>query len=116
MVYNIYKLQPRFIHNGIFKGKNPPELVYSLDTGTISYCDFMNENWYDTLVWQEDIQEALELDIKYYVVAEDYSDFGVLVLHKGHSFFDTAEHDERVVIAVELGLTHEQAKILPKEY
>ena len=112
MRYNIYELHPRYIDNKIYKGNNAPKVVLTLDTGNQKYYQYMKTNWYSELVWKEKIVDLLKLNQKYYVVSEDYTDFGVLVVYKGHTFFDTAEHDERVIVAVELGLTKEQAHIL----
>ena len=112
MKYNIYELHPIFANNKIYKSKTAPKLVLTLDTGDKKYYQYMEENWYSNLVWKEDIVGQLNLNRTYYVVSEDYTDFGVLTLYKGHTFFDTAEHDERVIIAAELGLTNKQAHII----
>ena len=100
MRYNIYELHPRYVDNKIYKGNDMPKVMLTLDTGNQKYYQYMEENWYSELVWQEEIINQLELNQTYYAV------------YKGHTFFDTAEHDERIIIAVELGLTKEQAHIL----
>lgn len=112
MKYNVYELHPRFRKGYVYKGKTEPKIVMTLDTGDLNYYEYMEKNWYEGLCWSDEVQNNLKLDELYYVVAEDLSDFCVLSLHKGHAFWDTAEHDNRVVIAVELGLTKEQAYIL----
>ena len=46
-----------------------------------------------------DLAEKLALNKKYYMVEEDpWQIIGVISLHKGYTFIDCAEHDDRVVI------------------
>ena len=40
----------------------------------------------------------LLLDEKYYMIINDNKIFGVFTMHKGYTFIDCAEHDERVII------------------
>jgi len=47
-----------------------------------------------------DLAEKLALDKKYYMVEEDpWQIIGVISLHKGYTFIDCAEHDDRVIIS-----------------
>ena len=109
MKYNVYELKPRFRGGYVYKGKEPPKLVMTLDTGDEDYYTFMENHWYHDYCYK--VEDKLELDKTYYVINEDFTDFSVLSLHKGHTFWDCAEHDDRVVIAVEFGLSHEQTYI-----
>lgn len=46
-----------------------------------------------------DLAEKLALNKKYYIVEENpWQIIGVISLHKGYTFIDCAEHDDRVVI------------------
>ena len=45
------------------------------------------------------LAEKLELDKTYYLIEEDpWNIIGIISLHKGYTFFDCAEHDDRVII------------------
>lgn len=45
------------------------------------------------------LAEKLELDKKYYMIEEEpWRILGVISLHKGYTYIDCAEHDDRVII------------------
>ena len=47
----------------------------------------------------KDIYDKMELDQCYYMVEENpWKIVGVISLHKGYTFIDCAEHDDRVII------------------
>lgn len=110
MRYNIYKLNPRFRSNKVYKGKKAPELLATLDTGDKTYLEYMDKCWYQEYCYK--IPQELELDITYYVIDEKFEHFYTLTLHKGFTYWDVAEHDDRVIIAVEFNLTKKQAHII----
>lgn len=112
MKYYVYDLHPRFCGGYVYKGKEPPKLVMTLDTGDEDYLTFMKNHWYEDYCYKIADESGLELDNTYYIVDEECKNFYVLSLHKGWTFWDGAEHDERVIIAVELGLSKEQACIV----
>jgi hypothetical protein len=113
MKYNFYKLNPRHRNGRVYKGTKPPQIVASLDIPEdMEYWDFMNKNYYSNLVYDDNFMKDIELNKHYYVISEDKKHFGVFSAYKGFSFWDCAEHDDRIVIAVELGLSKEEAHIL----
>lgn len=112
MTYYIYELKPSYINEKVYKGKNPPFQVTTIEIpDNMTFCDYMDKYYYNKLCWT-DIFQDLEIDKKYYVFRGGFSDFSTLSLYKGFAYWDAAEHDERVVIAAELNLTKEQACIL----
>lgn len=47
----------------------------------------------------EDIYNKMRIDTTYYMVEENpWKIVGVISLHKGYTFIDCAEHDDRVII------------------
>lgn len=47
----------------------------------------------------EQLYNSLKLDKKYFIIEENpWNIIGVISLHKGYTFIDCAEHDERVII------------------
>lgn len=76
-----------------FTGKK----VYSLECdNAYTLDDFMNEFDNSDIAW--DMQDYIEVDEKYFMLKDDEKIFGVFCPHKGFSFIDVAEHDERVSI------------------
>lgn len=76
-----------------FTGKK----VYSLECdNAYTLDDFMNEFDNSDIAW--DMQDYIEVDEKYFMLKDDEKIFGVFCPHKGFSFIDVAEHDERVRI------------------
>ena len=94
---NIYEI------NCVFKGNE----VYFKNKKKIGTFNFNYEYNYDDIEERitscseeyEDIYNKMELDKTYYMVEEDpWQIIGVISLHKGYTFIDCAEHDDRVVI------------------
>ena len=53
----------------------------------------------DYILYDSDISNLMELDKSYYLIVEEpWKIIGVISLHKGYTFIDCAEHDERVII------------------
>lgn len=66
--------------------------------GEILYTD--NDDYLREMVLDSDLVDSMELDKTYYMVVEDpWEIYGVISLHKGWTFIDCAEHDERVRIS-----------------
>lgn len=110
MIYNIYELKPIIDDIGkVWKGKESPKIIATINTGNQTYYEYMDD-FYDKH-YREDWVDSLDLDTTYYVINEDINQFSVISLHKDFCFYDEAEHDERVIIAVELGLSNNKAYI-----
>ena len=57
------------------------------------------DNIKDRVLDNTDISDLMELDRKYYLIVEEpWEIIGVITLHKGYTFIDCAEYDERVII------------------
>jgi len=107
MIYNFFELHPIITSNGfIFKNSDAePRIVYALQIpDNINFFNYMQNHLYNDLVYNEDFYKSFELNKKYYVVPDKGYDFYVFEMNKGYCFYDSAEHDERVVIATELEL------------
>ena len=113
MKYNFWKIDVICTEDGkVYPGKNEPVQVQTLEVDTEDFFQYMQEHYDTELVWNDDWMEPFELDEYYYVIDEDFTQFHVFSAHKGYTFYDTAEHDDRVRIAVAFKLTKQQAHIL----
>ena len=84
--------------NTTYKGN----YVYFKNKKKIGEIPYFNGDYDDFLdiVSSSDLYDRMELDKKYYMVVEDpWEIYGVISLHKGWTFIDCAEHDERVRIS-----------------
>lgn len=83
---------------------------YELNTTKIHYVGSMIFNdsekriisdiereWYNNYCYNRDFTKNLEIDTTYFILS-DNNIIGVFCPHFGFSFFDIAEHDERVRI------------------
>ena len=103
MIYNFYELHPIINGNEVYKNpKKKPHIVATINTRNQGFIEYMEENFYHGLCWDKEFMGNMELDNYYYAVPD--SGYGCYVFspHLGFSFWDIAEHDDRVVIAVEL--------------
>ena len=114
MLYYFYELHPIITTHGLVF-KNPdeePKIVYTLEVpDNMIFFDYMKEYLYDKLIYEDNFCKSFELDEKYYVVPSEGYYCYVFEMHKGYCFYDCAEYDERVVIAVELELNSDKMYI-----
>lgn len=118
MKYNFWEIDTISDMKGhVWKSQIAPILVQTLeipstdkDSGLINY---MEENLYfnDDLT-HSNWMDPFKVDGTYYVIDEDFTHFYLFEVYKGCCYFDVAEHDDRVHIAVAFDLTKEQAHIL----
>ena len=112
MVYKIYELHPIYKGGYVYKNnKMRPKVIATLDTGDETFSHFMEQHYYHKLCWEESFMGGMKVDEKYYVVPEEGYHCYVFSPHLGYAFWDSAEHDERVVIAVELQLDEDKMYI-----
>jgi hypothetical protein len=93
---NIYEINCDFKNNKVyFKNKEKiGTLNFNYD---YSYDDIENKLFYDDKY--KNIYNKMKLDEKYFLIEEDpWIIVGIISLHKGYTFIDCAEHDERVII------------------
>ena len=110
--YNFWDIDVKCDSLGrIWKNKKEPILISSIEIDS-DYFTWMQENAQDTLVYNFEWMDKFELDKTYYVMNEEKTEFWIFSIHKGYIYYDTAEHDDRVKIAVAFNLTKEQAHIL----
>lgn len=57
----------------------------------------IKELWYKKLCFENDFTKNFQLDNTYFILYKDKI-IGIFTPHFGYSFFDVAEHDERVMI------------------
>lgn len=113
MIYNFYELHPVFLEDGVYK--NPykkPIIATTLNTGDQDFLTYMDEHYEKELCWDDDFMDNFNINEKYYIVPDDGYDCYVFTAYKGHTFYDGAEHDERVVIVVELGLDKDKMHVI----
>ncbi len=81
---------------GIYKiEKFKKELIASLP----DFLHALDEVEQYVLFEDEEICDKIQMDENYYLISENpWKIIGVMSLHKGWSFFDRAEHDDRVRI------------------
>ena len=94
---NIYKINYNFKKNKIyFKNK--------IKIGTLIFnYDYNYDDIEDRILSYDkeykDIYNKMELDETYFLIEENpWNIVGVISLHKGYTFIDCAEHDDRVII------------------
>ena len=103
MIYNLYELHPIITENGVYKNhKKKPCIVATVDTHNQGFFEYMEEHFYHGLCWDEEFMGNMKLDDYYYVVPDSGYECYVFSPHLGFSFWDIAEHEDRVMIAVEL--------------
>lgn len=103
-IISFYDIEYKIQNNKIYfvNKKKVGELFY----GVKIYPDFgfevLEESLIDSLFHYPDkidLAEKLELDKTYYMVEENpWQIIGIISLHKGYTFIDCAEHDDRVII------------------
>lgn len=54
------------------------------------------EKYNKEYLYYEDFFQKLKIDETYYMITDDNQLFGVFVMHKGFTFIDCMEHDNRV--------------------
>lgn len=112
MVYKVYELHP--IYEGGYVYRNDevwPKVIATLDTGNVSFFDFMEHQYYQGLCYDKSFMGEMKMDETYYLIPEEGYHCYVFSPHLGYAFWDSAEHDERVVIAVELQLDKDKMYI-----
>jgi len=57
-----------------------------------------NEYYQNNYLYNEKPFKNFEIDNIYYIIKNNNKPFGVISLHKGFTFIDCPEHDERVII------------------
>ena len=94
---NIYDIQYIIRENNVyFKNK--------VKIGTLNFnYEYNYDNIEDKILSYDDkykeIYDKMKLDTSYYLIEENaWKIVGVISLHKGYTFIDCAEHDERVII------------------
>lgn len=57
----------------------------------------IEQEWYNTYCYDKDFTKNLKIDTTYFILCENKI-IGVFCPHLGFSFFDVAEHDDRIEI------------------
>lgn len=110
--YNFWDIDVKYDTLGrILKNKKEPVLITSIEIES-NYFTWMQENAQNILVYNFELMNKFELNKIYYVMNEEKTEFWIFSVHTGYIYYDTAEHDDRVKIAVAFNLTKEQAHIL----
>ena len=94
---NIYDIQCTYENNKIyFKSK---EKIGALNFNYDYNYDDIQDRILSYDKKYKNIYNKMKLDEIYYMVEEDpWNIIGVISLHKGYTFIDCAEHDDRVII------------------
>lgn len=79
-----------YITSTFFKG----EIQLDKDLDVIEFNEYYTNN---CLYFKKPFKE-FEIDNTYFIIKNDEEPFGIISLHKGFTFIDCAEHDERVII------------------
>lgn len=94
---NIYEINCDFKNNKVYF-KNKEKI------GTLNFdYDYNYDDIKDRILSYDEkyrnIYNKMKLDETYFLIEEDpWNIIGVISLHKGYTFIDCAEHDERVII------------------
>ena len=70
------------------------EIQLDKDLDVIEFNEYYTNN---CLYFKKPFKE-FEIDNTYFIIKNDEEPFGIISLHKGFTFIDCAEHDERVII------------------
>lgn len=103
MLYNVYKMYPIINGDKVFRGRTRPILVTTFDTGDKLFIPYMLDTYEYTPV---PLSPSL-----YYVVNDKCNDFYTLFYQDGLFYWDGANYKERLIIATELDLTRDQARL-----
>ena len=101
-----YDIPVRYENNYVYSNGNPILMCQIEDFTFDNFYNKVKNEFYDIA----DELDALEEDTTYYILKDDKEIFGVISLHKGYTFFDCAEHDDRVII--KCGFPHLKCDII----
>lgn len=100
MIFEVYKMYPQILQGHVFMGTRAPELKLEIDTQDKCFLEYMRAN---------DNQNLMP-DI-YYVVNKERTEYYMLWNEYGYWYYDGASYQDRLVIATELDLTRNQARV-----
>lgn len=100
MIFEVYKMYPKIVQGHVFMGTRAPELKLEIDTQNMHFLEYMYEN--DNLNLIPDV---------YYIVNKERTEYYMLWNEYGYWCFDGASYQDRLVIATELDLTRNQARV-----
>lgn len=100
MIFEVYKMYPKIIQGHVFMGTRTPELKLEINTQDKCFLEYMREN----------DNPNLTPDV-YYVVNKERTEYYMLWNEYGYWYFDGALFQDRLVIATELDLTRNQARL-----
>ena len=100
MIFEIYKMYPKIAQGHVFMGTRAPELKLEIDTQDKCFLEYMREN----------DNPNLAPDV-YYVVNKERTEYYMLWNEYDYWYFDGASYKDRLVIATELDLTRNQARV-----
>lgn len=101
MEISFYEINVKIAENNkvYFKSKKKVgSLFFEISTYNLDALEIQIKN---SLFYTDEIKlsEKLELNKTYYLIEEDpWHIIGIISLHKGFTFFDCAEHDDRTII------------------
>ena len=111
MILSFYDIPVRIDSDGYAYRNGMPTEVYKLNITEDNFDIFDLEEYVEKdLVYNEDFVDAFETDETYYILKDYKEIFGVISLHKGYTFIDCAEHDDRVII--KCGFPHLKCDII----
>ena len=100
MIFEIYKMYPKIVQGHVFMGTRTPELKLEIDTQGECFLEYMRAN--DNPNLMPDV---------YYVVNKERTEYYMLWNEYGYWYYDGASYRDRLVIATELDLTRNQARV-----
>ncbi len=101
---SFYEINNTFKENGVYfksKKKIGTMVVQEEEDYIDIYSDIYDEIKYKVLNIEKyrQLYKSLELDKQYFIIEENpWNIIGVISLHKGYTFIDCANHDNRVII------------------
>ena len=75
-----------------------PKCIYSMSFPEAIDMDEFEEKFNDALMNDIRIDENFDLDKMYFIIEGHENPYGVISLHKGYTFIDCPEHNERVIM------------------
>ena len=97
MLLEFYDIPVRLVGKKVrLMGK--PKCIYSMSFSRDIDMDEFEEEFNDALMNDIRVDENFDLDKKYFIIEGHENPYGVISLHKGYTFIDCAEHDERVIM------------------
>ena len=97
MLLEFYDIPVKFVGKKVYL-IDQPECIYSMSFSEAIDMDEFKERFNDALMNDIRIDENFDLDRMYFIIEGHENPYGVISLHKGYTFIEGANRNERVII------------------